>query len=87
MNKKQLRIIEAAKDGNRIVANSKTIWAGLGNRSGLHSYADTLIYEKWKKSGSRFEKKVEKLSCEKIEIQQFRNINRDRGRWITVEIL
>jgi len=84
------RIIVAAKDGDRIAhivePKPKTIWGGLGNRSGLHSYAYTLIREKWEKSGARFEKKLDKIlqPGEKFQIQQFQNINRDRGKWVPV---
>jgi hypothetical protein len=74
----------SAEYGYRIVCNGKTIWAGLGNRSGLHSYANTILYEKWNKLGVRFLTKVEKLIREgatEFEIHDFRNINRDRGVW------
>lgn len=83
-----------ARNGFRIrlhledTEKSKTLWAGLGNRSGLHSFADTLLREKWDKSGDRFTKKLEKvfsgLEGGMIEVQDFRNISRDRGRWVTV---
>lgn len=84
---KQL-LVEVAKNGDRVVhvtePKPKTIWGGLGNRSGLHSFADTLIREKWEKSGERFKKKLDKIlkPGEKFEIQTFRNVTRDRGRWM-----
>ena len=84
------RMVAYAKNGDRIVhivnPKPKTIWGGLGNRSGLHSFAYTLIREKWDKSGERFEKKLEKIvqPGETFQIQQFQNINRDRGRWVPV---
>jgi len=84
------RMIACAKEGDRVVhvvePKPKTIWGGLGNRSGLHSFAYTLIREKWEKSGERFEKKLEKIvqPGETFQIHQFRNTNRDRGRWVPV---
>lgn len=72
----------ARYDGERIVADGKVIWAGLGNRSGLHDFQHTLMREKWEKSGERFMKKVRALPADtKIEFLTFVNINRDRGRW------
>ena len=82
-----------AKDGNRVVhvvePKPKTIWGGLGNRAGLHSYAYTIISDKWKKSSPRFIKKLGKIvqPGEVFQIQEFRNINRDRGRWVSVSLL
>lgn len=87
------RLLLAAHDGDRVVhvvePKPKTIWGGLGNRSGLHSYAYTAISDKWKKSGERFGKKLGKIvqPGEKFQIQQFRNINRDRGRWAAVRTI
>lgn len=83
-------LLAAAKEGDRIVhvvePKPKTIWGGLGNRSGLHSYAYTLIREKWEKSGPRFVKKLDKIvqPGETFQLQQFQNIDRDRGRWVPV---
>ncbi len=78
-------IIAHAKDGDRIIADGKTIWAGLGNRSGLHSYQWEVLSDKWEKSGANFTKKLDKLTADKIEIQSFRNQTRDRGRWVTIK--
>jgi hypothetical protein len=79
---------EYAEEGLRLVANGKTIWAGLGNRSGLHSYADELIRDKWEKSGFRLQKKLDNLpDGTEIEVKRFRNTTRDRGRWHTVKTL
>ena len=58
--------------------DGKTVWGGLGNRSGLHDYANTIIREKWEKSGGRFEKKMREAEFTLIELQMFHNINRDR---------
>lgn len=82
-------IIRAAKDGMRIRftvegdEKTKTIWGGLGNRSGLHSFAYELLNRKWDKSGARFEKKLDKLPAGKLELQDYYNVTRDRGRWKT----
>ena len=75
-----------AKQGNRIVNEKKNIWAGLGNRAGLHSYLSECLSEKWTKSGLRFLMKVDKLAVAGTHfvVQEFRNIDRLRGRWIEV---
>jgi N-dimethylarginine dimethylaminohydrolase len=78
-------IIDYAKnEGDRIVIDGKNVWMGLGNRSGLHDFQWTLIREKYEKSGARFEKKLDALLIDgaKVEIHTFRNIDRNRGRWI-----
>ena len=78
------QILQWAEEGGRVTVAGKNIWPGLGNRSGLHSYADELTYEKWAKSGDRFAKKVESLPPgTEVELKRFKNINRDRGRWVT----
>jgi len=77
-------ILQWAEEGNRVTVAGKNIWPGLGNRSGLHSYADEMIREKWYKSGDRFAKKLEKLPAgTEVELKRFKNTNRDRGKWIT----
>jgi hypothetical protein len=86
-------IINSARYGDRVVQvvepKPKTIWGGLGNRSGLHSYADKLIRDKWEKSSARFIKKLDKLlqPYAKFQIQQFQNINRDRGKWVAIQMI
>lgn len=77
-------VIEAAQyDGDRVVVDGKTIWAGLGSRAGLHSYQHEVIKEKWTKSGANFIKKLDKIKAgSKIEVQTFANQTRDRGRWV-----
>lgn len=78
------QILQWAEEGGRVTVAGKNIWPGLGNRSGLHSYANELTYEKWAKSGDRFAKKVENLPPgTEVELKRFKNINRDRGRWVT----
>ena len=91
MDQKQLsKLIARAKDGFRITflaegcEKAKTLWAGLGNRSGLHSFAYTLLSEKYAKSGERFEKKLASLGAGKVTVHAFRNVTRDRGRWSPV---
>ena len=77
-------IFDWAEDGNRVTIAGKNVWAGLGNRSGLHSYADELTQEKWAKSGDRFMKKIEKLPAgTEVELKRYKNKNRDRGNWVT----
>ncbi len=77
-------ILQWAEEGNRVTVAGKNIWPGLGNRSGLHSYADDMIREKWYKSGERFAKKLEKLPVgTEVELKRYKNISRDRGKWVT----
>jgi len=81
----QLRDLEFyAEDGDRIVADGKTIYAGFGNRSGLHSYLQTALNDTFKKWPNA-KKKLEAGEFSKIEVLTFRNIDRDRGRWIVIE--
>ena len=91
------RILNYAQSGYRIEYNDKTIWQGLGNRSGLHSFVDDLLREKWEKSGKRFENKLRNLiknssKGDVFTIKKYENvvwksginkgkINRDKGRW------
>ena len=43
-----------------------------------------MIRKKWDRSGDRFTKKVEALPAgTEVELQRYKNINRDRGKWIT----
>ena len=77
-------ILQWAEEGNRVTVAGKNIWPGLGNRSGLHSYGDEIIRKKWTKSGDRFAKKVEALPVgTEVELKRYKNINRDRGKWVT----
>ena len=78
------QILQWAEEGNRVTVAGKNIWPGLGNRSGLHSYADELIQDKWNKSGERFAKKIDNLPAgTEVELKRFKSINRDRGQWVT----
>ena len=78
------QILQWAEEGGRVTVAGKNIWPGLGNRSGLHSYGDELISKKWAKSGDRFAKKIESLPPgTEVELKRFKNVNRDRGNWVT----
>jgi len=83
------RLTTLAKDGERLTyqpedtEKPKTLWAGLGNRAGLHSFQFTLLREKWEKSGARMLKRVSELpEGTVINVLSFHNIDRDRGRWV-----
>lgn len=82
-------LVAAARNGHRIRAvypgadKPRTLWSGLGNRAGLHSYAEILLAEKWLRSGARFERKLNTLPAgTKVTIYAFVNISRDRGGWV-----
>lgn len=83
-------ITDWAREGERVAfqpngaEKPKTIWGGLGNRSGLHSYAYELIGDKWNKSGARFTKKLDTISGGVVILMQYRNVTRDRGKWMPV---
>jgi hypothetical protein len=89
------RVLSHAEYGGRVLEvvteseKPKTLWAGLGNRAGLHSYADVIMQEKWEKSGERFKRKIDKNMHEGtvLQLQTFQNTTRDRGRWVTIETL
>jgi hypothetical protein len=80
-------ILSAAKQGDRVVADGKTIWVGLGNRSGLHDYQHEMTADKWNKSGKSFEKKLQTNSYQKIQLQSFKNTTRDVGKWVTYKTI
>jgi len=82
-----------AKEGARITyvlpgeVKPKTLWKGLGNRAGLHSFQFELLRREWDKSGANFLKKLQALpDGTKIIVHTFRNVNRDRGNWVPVEL-
>jgi hypothetical protein len=82
------KVVDWAREGHRVVVDGKTAWSGLGNRAGLDSYADKLIDEKWEKSGDKFQKKLEALPPgSKIELFQYYNVTRDRGKWRRVKTI
>lgn len=72
----------AAQDGDRIVVDGTTMWAGMGNRSGLYDQVAISIGEKYRKSWPRTAKKLATVVGVLVEVKQFRNITRDRGRWV-----
>lgn len=85
------RLATLAEDGDRLTyqpegaEKPKTLWAGLGNRAGLHSFQFTLLREKWQKSGARMLKRLGNLpEGTVINVLAFHNIDRDRGRWVKV---
>ncbi len=83
-NGDRIIIIGGRKDKKTGEAKDQTIWGGLGNRAGLHSFAYTLMYEKWNKSGPRFVKKINALPAgTKLAVQDYCPTDRDRGRWVT----
>jgi hypothetical protein len=87
--KESQRFEMIARDGDKVTVTvngvEKTIWSGLGNRAGLHEFANELCYEKWIKSGERFLKKLASLKeGAKITAYTYRAISRERGRWIEV---
>jgi len=76
-------ILLLAEEGQRVKINDKVVWSGLGNRAGLHSYANTMLYEKWEKSGPRFTRKIKALKVGTVvEVFRYSNITRSRGKWI-----
>jgi|TARA_R110000803_G_scaffold91017_1_gene158409 hypothetical protein len=76
-------ILLLAEEGQRVKINDKVVWSGLGNRAGLHSYAKTLLTEKWEKSGPRFTRKIEALEeGVGVSVYRYSNITRSRGKWI-----
>ncbi|WP_407306680.1 hypothetical protein [Acinetobacter sp.] len=78
------RLEAYAEDGDRIAIDGKNIYMGFGNRSGLHSYLQTALADTFKKWPNA-KKKLEAGNFSKIEVLEFRNIDRDRGRWIVVK--
>ena len=77
-------ILDWAEEGNRVTIAGKNIWAGLGSRSGLHSYAGEIVSDKWHKSGDRFTKKVMNLPAgTEVELKRFQSSSRGRGNWVT----
>lgn len=88
MTKTQIETLcNQARDGMRILAvvNGKTttLWAGLGNRAGLHGFAEELLSERWRKGSKRFISKLERLpKLAVVQVYWFRNVTRDRGRWV-----
>jgi hypothetical protein len=84
------RLLDAALDGDRLVLvgdRPKRLWAGLGNRAGLHSFAGELLRERWEKGSERLRRKIEALPPgSQIEVYEYRNVTRNRGRWVRVRV-
>jgi hypothetical protein len=72
-----------AREGDRIMADGKAIYAGFGNRSGLHSYLSTVLADTFKK-WPRAKAKLEAGAFNSLEVLTFKNVNRDRGNWIRI---
>jgi hypothetical protein len=79
-------VINRAAIGYRVVIGGKTAWGGLGNPSGLHDFAGVLVADKWKKGAERLSSRVVEgiASKQHVQVQTFRNITRDRGRWVSI---
>ncbi len=77
------RLITHAKQGDRILIDGKGVWAGLGNRSGLHSFVGIALSDAWDRRGARFVARLEK-SVGVATVLRFSNITRDRGRWVPI---
>jgi hypothetical protein len=76
-------ILDWAEEGNRVTVTGKNIWAGLGSRSGLHSYAGEVISDKWHKSGDRFTKNIMNMPAgTEVELKRFQSSSRGRGNWV-----
>ena len=81
-------ILQWAEEGNRVTVAGKNIWPGLGNRSGLHSYADELIHDKWEKSSLRFRKNIEKLPPgTEVELKRYQGTSRGKGKWVLARVV
>lgn len=84
------RLLTFARDGERLVhvpllGKERTLWPGLGNRAGLHGFADELLREKFKKGEAGLRKKLAALPPgSRVEVRTFRNRTRDAGRWTPV---
>ena len=82
------RLIDMAQYENVKIAavvedKEVVLYKSIGNTSGLYSYVDTWMKEKWQRSGQRFSKRIaEHLAAgDRIVIYRYQNINRDRGGW------
>lgn len=61
---------------------ANVIWKGLGNRSGLHDFANTLNAREWDKKGQKLQKLLASLpQGAVVEVMEYVNVNRDRGSW------
>ena len=77
------RAIRAARMGDRLIVGDKTIYSGLGDRSGLHSYATELLRDKWAKADARVTKKLRAYpSGTKVKVFSYYSRTRGRGNWL-----
>lgn len=78
----------AAENGDRltlVAPTTRRLWAGLGNRAGLHSYMFTILHERFVRGRDRLARVLDSLpDGARVEIHRFRNTSRDRGRWCRV---
>ena len=53
----------ASSEGMKLIVQGKkgSLYVGIGNTEGLHSYAQVLAREKWQKSGNGFVRKLQGL--------------------------
>jgi hypothetical protein len=83
-----ISLMQAARAGHRLVHElqdtQKTLWPGLGNRAGLHSFAYELTEEKYRKGSERLRKKLTALTDGTIVVLMYRAKSRDTGRWVKV---
>lgn len=82
------QLLDKARSENiNVLLNDVKIWRSpVGNPSGLHDYQYQLIREKFKKSGDRFAKKLNTMKKgDTISIEEYRNITRDRGKWVVTK--
>lgn len=82
------QLLDKARTENiNVVLNDVKIWRSpVGNPSGLHDFQYQLIREKFKKSGDRFAKKLNTIKKgDTISIEEYRNITRDRGKWVVTK--
>ena len=77
------RLMDAARNGHRVTLNGKQIWAGLGNRSGLHHFLHDILEEKFVKGRTRYAKILDGAKAgDEFTILEFVNETRDRGLWM-----
>lgn len=76
-------IMDHARYGSRIKVNDRGVWAGLGDRTSLYSFADDLCFDKFQKGKDRLRKKLESLDKYKdyVEIWEYYNTGRFKGKW------
>ena len=82
-------ILNYAQRGSRIIAfpvdgKETKIYSGVGNQSGLYSYAATERERKYLNNKTRILNRLKNFKGF-IVIQDYRNITRDRGRWQIVD--